>query len=125
MDSGKARSGNRIGHSFAPARPPLPNVKNKTWPKNPIDYFVLARLEKEGLQPSPEADRATLLRRVSFDLTGLPPTLQELDDFLNDKSPNAYEKVVDRLLAFATLWRADGVQMAGCGALCRHERLSN
>ncbi|MBL8208395.1 MAG: DUF1549 domain-containing protein [Blastocatellia bacterium] len=83
----------------APVRPSLPSVKNTSWPKNAIDYFVLARLEQEGLQPSPEADKATLLRRVSFDLTGLPPTLQELDDFLNDKSPNAYEKVVDRLLA--------------------------
>ncbi|HEX4950002.1 MAG TPA: DUF1549 domain-containing protein, partial [Blastocatellia bacterium] len=82
-----------------PTRPPLPAVKNKAWPQNAIDYFVLARLEKEGLQPAPEADRATLLRRLSFDLTGLPPTLQELDDFLQDKSPKAYEKVVDRLLA--------------------------
>ncbi|MBL8203521.1 MAG: DUF1549 domain-containing protein [Blastocatellia bacterium] len=82
-----------------PIRPALPPVKNTAWPKNAIDYFVLARLEKEGGQPSPEADRATLLRRVSLDLTGLPPTVQELDAFLNDKSPNAYEKVVDRLLA--------------------------
>ncbi len=84
-----------------PTRPALPAVKNKAWVKNPIDAFVLARLEKEGLQPAPEADRATLLRRVSFDLTGLPPTLPELDAFLNDKSPKAYEKVVDRLLADA------------------------
>ncbi len=84
---------------IAPVRPQLPKVKNSAWPKNPIDYFVLARLEQAGLQPSPEADRTTLLRRVSLDLTGLPPSVQELDDFLNDKSPNAYEKVVDRLLA--------------------------
>ncbi len=82
----------------APVRPQLPQVKNTAWPKNKLDYFVLARLEQEGLQPSPEADRATLLRRASFDLTGLPPTLPELDDFLKDSSPNAYEKVVDRLL---------------------------
>ncbi|MBI1760886.1 MAG: DUF1549 domain-containing protein [Acidobacteria bacterium] len=82
-----------------PARPAWPAVKNRAWVRNAIDAFVLARLEKEGLQPSPEADRATLLRRVSLDLTGLPPTLAELDDFLNDSSPNAYEKVVDRLLA--------------------------
>ena len=82
-----------------PTRPTLPAVKNKAWVKNPIDYFVLARLEKEGLQPAPEADRATLLRRVALDLTGLPPTVQELDEFLHDKAPNAYEKVVDRLLA--------------------------
>ena len=84
---------------IAPVRPQLPIVKNTAWPKNPIDYFVLAKLEQAGLQPSPEADRATLLRRVSLDLTGLPPSVQELDDFLNDKSPNAYEKIVDRLLA--------------------------
>jgi len=82
-----------------PVRPALPQVKNTAWPKNPLDYFVLARLEREGLQPAPEADRATLLRRVSLDLTGLPPTLAELDAFLNDKAPNAYEKVVDWLLA--------------------------
>lgn len=82
-----------------PTRPALPSVKNSAWPKNAIDSFVLAKLEAEGLQPSPEADRATLLRRVSFDLTGLPPTTKELDEFLNDASPNAYEKVVDRLLA--------------------------
>ncbi len=83
----------------APTRPALPKVKNTSWPKNAIDYFVLERLEREGLQPAPEADRTTLLRRVSFDLTGLPPTPKEVDDFLNDQSPNAYEKVVDRLLA--------------------------
>ncbi|MCI0336091.1 MAG: DUF1549 domain-containing protein, partial [Acidobacteria bacterium] len=82
-----------------PLRPGLPQVKNKSWPKNAIDYFVLERLEREGLEPTPEADRATLIRRVSFDLTGLPPTLKEIDDFINDKSPNAYEKVVDRLLS--------------------------
>ena len=83
----------------APKRPPLPEVKNKAWPRNDMDYFILSRLEKEGLQPSPEADKATLLRRVSFDLTGLPPTPAEVDAFLADSSPDAYEKVVDRLLA--------------------------
>ena len=83
----------------APKRPDLPQVSNQAWVKNPIDAFVLARLEKEKLAPSPEADRATLLRRVSLDLTGLPPTPAEVDAFLADKSPDAYEKVVDRLLA--------------------------
>jgi hypothetical protein len=83
----------------APKRPPLPQVKNKAWPRNDMDYFILSRLEKEGLQPSPEADKAALLRRVSFDLTGLPPTPAEVDAFLADSSPGAYEKVVDRLLA--------------------------
>jgi hypothetical protein len=83
----------------APRKPSLPPVKNGDWPKNAIDYFVLERLEREGLRPAPEADRATLIRRVSLDLTGLPPTPREVDDYLNDKSPKAYEKVVDRLLA--------------------------
>ena len=84
---------------ITPIRPLLPRVKNKEWPKNAIDQFVLERLEREGMEPSPEADRATLIRRVSLDLTGLPPTRGAVEDFLNDKSPNAYEKVVDRLLA--------------------------
>jgi hypothetical protein len=84
---------------IAPTNPSLPKIKNKTWPRNAIDHFVLERLEREGLEPLPEADRATLLRRVSLDLTGLPPTIAELDAFLNDQSSNAYEKVVDRLLA--------------------------
>ncbi len=82
-----------------PKRPAPPEVRNAVWPKNAIDYFVLARLEREGLAPSPEADRATLLRRVSLDLTGLPPTLSETEQFLGDESPTAYEKAVDRLLA--------------------------
>jgi hypothetical protein len=83
----------------APKRPELPSVKDIAWIQNPIDNFILARLEKEGLKPSPEADKTTLIRRVSLDLTGLPPTPQEVDDFLADKAPNAYEKLVDRLLA--------------------------
>jgi hypothetical protein len=81
-----------------PVRPALPAVRNKNWPKNGIDYFVLARLEQEGLSPSPEAERATLIRRVSLDVTGLPPSVAEVDAFLADQSENAYEKVVDRLL---------------------------
>ncbi len=82
-----------------PVRRPFPAVKNKAWVRNGIDYFVLARLEQEGLSPSPEADRATLIRRVSLDLTGLPPDVEEIDAFLADKSEDAYVKVVDRLLA--------------------------
>jgi hypothetical protein len=82
----------------SPVRPPLPKVKRADWPRNPIDYFILARLEAEGLAPSLEADRTTLIRRVTLDLTGLPPTPAEVDAFLADASPNAYEKVVDRLL---------------------------
>jgi len=82
-----------------PVRPSLPQIQNRNWPKNPIDYFVLARLEREGLKPSPEADRRTLIRRVSLDLTGLPPAPAEVDAFVHDTSTDAYEKVVDRLLA--------------------------
>ncbi len=82
-----------------PVRPPLPDVKNRTWIRNPIDAFVAAAQEREGFQPAPEADRVTLLRRLSFDLTGLPPTPDEVDAFVKDASPDAYEKVVDRLLA--------------------------
>ena len=82
-----------------PVRPKVPEVRNKAWVRNPIDNFVLARLEKEGLSPSPEASRETLIRRLSLDLTGLPPSVAEVDQFLADKDPNAYEKLVDRLLA--------------------------
>lgn len=76
-----------------------PAVKLRQWPRTAVDQFVLARLEKEGLAPSAEADKPTLLRRLSLDLTGLPPSIAELDAFLADKSPQAYEKQVDRLLA--------------------------
>jgi hypothetical protein len=80
-------------------RPAVPAVKAKDWVRNPIDAFVLGKLEAKGLTPSPAADRVTLLRRVSFDLIGLPPTPEEVQAFVADKSPNAWEKVVDRLLA--------------------------
>ena len=83
---------------IAPVRPALPPVRETGWGRNPIDAFVLARLEKEGVPHAPEADRLTLLRRVTLDLTGLPPTLAEREAFLRDGSPNAYERVVDRLL---------------------------
>ena len=83
----------------APARPPLPRVSRTDWARTPIDAFILARLEKEGLAPSPEASKAALLRRVSLDLVGLPPTPAEVDAFVADSHPDAYERVVDRLLA--------------------------
>ncbi len=82
-----------------PVRPPLPATRNTSWAHNAIDSFVLERLERERLQPSPAASRETLIRRVSLDLTGLPPTPAEIDAFLNDRSASAYEKVVDQLLA--------------------------
>jgi hypothetical protein len=80
-------------------RPPLPVVRNTAWVRNPIDRFVLARLEEKGLTPAPEADGRTLIRRLSFDLIGLPPTPEEIDTFLGDSRPDAYERLVDRLLA--------------------------
>jgi hypothetical protein len=82
-----------------PVTPPVPAVHDEKWVRNPIDAFILAKLEKEGLKPAKEADPATLLRRVYLDLTGLPPSPKEVDAFVSDKSADAYEKVVDRLLA--------------------------
>ncbi|MES2462403.1 MAG: DUF1553 domain-containing protein [Armatimonadota bacterium] len=87
---------------IAPKQSALPKVKNASWVRNPIDQFVLARLEKAGLAPAPEADRRTLARRVSLDLTGLPPTTAEVERFVADKAPNAYEKLVDQYLARPT-----------------------
>ncbi|MEJ0101074.1 MAG: DUF1549 domain-containing protein [Bacteroidota bacterium] len=83
---------------IAPVKSKLPEVNDKSWPRNPIDYFVLHKLEENGLKPSPIADKETLLRRVTLDLTGLPPTIEETDAFLADQSQGAYEKVVDKLL---------------------------
>ena len=83
----------------APKRPALPKVRDATWPRNGIDHFVLARLETEGLKPSPPADRHSLARRVFLDLIGIPPTPAETDEFLSDSSPDAFERLVDRLLA--------------------------
>ncbi len=86
--------------SLQPVRSPIPpRVKHQSWVKTPIDQFVLARLEASGLSPSPSVDRRTLLRRMTFDLTGLPPSFAEVRAFENDRSPAAVEKVIDRLLA--------------------------
>ena len=79
-------------------RPAAPEVRNSVWARSPIDRFVLARLATEGIEPSPEADKVTLIRRLSFDLTGLPPSPDEVNTFLDDNDSNAYERVVDRLL---------------------------
>ncbi len=83
---------------LAPKRPPLPKVKNDAWARNPIDRFILAEMEKRGMTPNPEADRRTLARRLSLDLTGLPPTPADVEAFVNDKSPDAYEKYVDKMM---------------------------
>jgi hypothetical protein len=83
----------------APKRPPPPDVKDRSWARTDLDRFVLAKMEENGLAPNPEADSATLLRRAALDLTGLPPTPEELDAFLSDNSPQSYERALDRLLA--------------------------
>ncbi len=86
--------------AFQPlAEPPVPKIEDASWVENEIDHFVRARQQAVGLIPNPEADRQTLIRRATFDLVGLPPTLAEIDAFVNDRSPDAYEKLVDRLLA--------------------------
>ncbi len=82
-----------------PSKPAVPSVTNQRWPKNSIDNFILTRLEQKSLKPAKAADKRTLIRRATFDLIGLPPTSQEIDAFLNDKSPDAFAKVIDRLLA--------------------------
>ncbi len=98
-----------------PKRPSVPAPKTSKWSRNPIDAFVLASLEANGLTPAPEADRPTLLRRLSFDLTGLPPTPVELNAYLNDRSPDAYERVVERLLnspRYGERWAQDWLDLA-------------
>ncbi|MEX2025764.1 MAG: DUF1549 domain-containing protein, partial [Pirellulaceae bacterium] len=82
-----------------PVLPPVPQVKNADWPRNEIDHFILARLEEKGIAPAANADKRTLLRRVTYDLVGLPPSPEEIAAFLADDSPQAFEKVVERLLA--------------------------
>ncbi|HVS35004.1 MAG TPA: DUF1549 domain-containing protein, partial [Gemmataceae bacterium] len=105
IDAGAAAPANEVAAAgshwaFQPiVRPEPPAVKNEAWVRNPIDRFILARLEKEGVAPSPEADRPTLIRRLSLDLLGLPPSPTEVDEFVADQSPDAYERLVDRLLA--------------------------
>ncbi len=90
----------RAHWSYQPVKnPPVPNVQNKSWVKTPVDSFILAKLESKDMKPAPPASRETLIRRATYDLIGLPPTPQEVSDFVNDPSPNAFAKVVDRLLA--------------------------
>ena len=99
----------------APKRAPLPTVANAAWPRNAIDDFILARLEREGVAPSPPADRATLIRRLSLDLIGLPPAPAEVDAFVADARPDAYPRLVEQLLAsphFGERWGRHWLDLA-------------
>jgi hypothetical protein len=108
-----------------PRRPPLPTAKKKTgWVRSPVDAFVLAKLEANGLSPASPADRRTLLRRATFDLTGLPPTPAEIDDFLGDHSADAFARVIDRLLAsphYGERWGRHWLDLARYAETCGHE----
>jgi hypothetical protein len=119
-DDGKDRSVTDADRQFwafrAPVRPSVPAVKHTERVRNPIDAFLLAELEKKGLAFAPEAERGTLLRRASLDLTGLPPTPRELADFLADSKPDAYERMIDRLLAserYGERWARHWLDLAG------------
>ena len=112
-----AAGGNYAKHwsYVAPQRPVVPQVEPSDWPKNEIDHFILNRMKPQGLQPSPMADRYVLARRVSLDLTGLPPSLDSVEQFVRDDSPNAYEKFVDQLLAspaYGEHWAAMWLDLA-------------
>lgn len=99
----------------APRLHPIPEIKDSAWPRNDVDRFLLARMDKEGLRPTKEAGKAALLRRLSLDLTGLPPSVEELEGFLNDESPSAYQKQIDRLLAsprFGERWASVWMDLA-------------
>src|SRR5262249_32046709 len=97
--AGGQRSADRDWWSLQPlGSVAVPSIDGSQRPQNPIDHFILHRLKKEGLAPSPAADRRTLIRRLSFDLVGLPPTPHEVEAFVNDRAPGAYERLVDRLL---------------------------
>ena len=111
--------------SFQPVEPvAVPEVRDSQWPRNPIDRFVLARLEREGLRPTAPAAKERLIRRVSFDLTGLPPTLEEIDAFLADTREDAYERLVDRLLASPHYGERMAVDWLDVVPLCRYLRIS-
>ena len=110
-----AKSGAKHWAYVPPVRPAIPAVRDQAWVRNPVDAFILAKLEKEGLQPSPEASRETLIRRVSLDLIGIPPSPKETDEFVNDPRPDAYERLVDRLLAnphFGERWARPWLDLA-------------
>ncbi|MEO1997961.1 MAG: DUF1549 domain-containing protein, partial [Planctomycetaceae bacterium] len=111
----EARRPTRHWAYLSPRRRPLPAVSDATWPRNAVDYYVLARLDAERLPPSPAAERARLIRRVSLDLIGLPPQPSEVDAFVADQDPDAYERLVERLLSsprYGERWARPWLDMA-------------
>jgi mono/diheme cytochrome c family protein len=115
IDTAASSSGSAHWSFRVPVRPEPPMIKQVAWVRNPIDRFILAKLEAEGVAPSPEADRPTLIRRLSLDLLGLPPTPGEVDAFVNDPCPDAYERLVDRLLSsphFGERWGRHWLDLA-------------
>jgi mono/diheme cytochrome c family protein len=108
-----------------PERPPLPAISDADWARNAIDHFILARLDAEGLKPEPEADRRRLIRRLSLDLIGLPPTIEEVEEFATDDRPDAYERLVDRLLAspaYGEHWARKWLDLARYADTCGYEK---
>jgi len=106
------------GLSLHRYRPKVPEADEALNPRNPIDHFIFTTMEKVGLEPNAEASKEALLKRVSMDITGLPPTVEQQERFLADKSPNAYEKIVDELLVQQALRRKNGHPMDGPCPLC-------
>ena len=110
--------------AFIPAeKPSVPNVEDERWCNNEIDHFIVDKLEKSGLVPNKRASKEILLRRATLDLTGLPPGIEEIDDFLNDDSPDAFEKVIDRLLDSPHFGERMALALVRPGPLCRLQRL--
>ena len=106
-----------------PERSAVPEAKGAEWVRNPIDAFILAKLEDNGLKPAPRADRRTLVRRAYFDLIGLPPTPEQVEGFVRDPSSEAYETLIRDLLASPRYGGALGATLTGSGPLCRQQRL--
>ncbi len=125
-DTNPAKPKARDDWSLRPlSRPAVPRVKNKDWCRTPVDAFVLARLEAEGLEPTPAADRTTLIRRLTYDLTGLPPLPEEVDAFVRDRSPDALERLTDRLLAsphYGEKWGRHWLDLVRYGETNGYER---
>ena len=107
----------RLWSLVPPQKTSLPQIANRSWARNSIDFFIAAKLEANRLRPSMDASREKLLRRVYLDLVGVPPTVAQIDRFVSNDSPDAYEQVVDRLLSSPGLWRTDGVALVGRSAI--------